>query len=394
MDYSTLKQQIVEDIKNDSGASAAALKQLIEQESANYQTVAEYSKVLGDSVSKSILNNIADGIPDDELGMFANECLAPIYRQSQDTMLNACKNVQKLYNKQAGIELNPIDVKRDESRIQHIVDRFDEAEKYDDVKFLTNANVARSITRGAVQDSIKANSRFQSESGLNVKISRSDGSGCCAWCSSVVGTYYDFDSLPDGFWGIHRGCKCVIDYRVGNTKNKISFKTDEAGNLSKVTEEINDKSYDNKSNNGIINSGAISGARNPFGDKAKEHAEKYYGLVRSMNTDVDKISKTTGISKEDIQSVKDFIFNDKHDLGGKEPERFTPDYMMAESWRRLIEGNPQKHDITMLNHELMEKKLMQSGASQDEAHVATSKIYNYSKEAGEFYAKITKYRKE
>lgn len=235
MDYSTLKQQIVDDIKTDSNESSKALRQMIQNESANYQTVAEYSKILGDSVSKSIVNNIADGIPDDELGQFATECLAPVYRQSQNTMLSASKNVQKLYNKQAGIELNPVDVERDEDRIQHIVDRFNEAESFDEVKFLTNGNVARSITRGAVQDSMKSNAKFQSESGLNIRISRSDGSGCCAWCSSVTGTFDSFDALPDGFWGIHRGCSCVIDYRVGRTKDRIRFETNQ-NSLSKLTE--------------------------------------------------------------------------------------------------------------------------------------------------------------
>lgn len=40
------------------------------------------------------------------------------------------------------------------------------------------------------------------------------------------------------------------------------------------------------------------------------------------------------------------------------------------------------------------KKLMQSGMSQEMAHIETSKVYSYLKEAGEFYAKIKKYKKE
>lgn len=148
------------------------------------------------------------------------------------------------------------------------------------------------------------------------------------------------------------------------------------------------------SKSSTITSGAVSGARNPFGEKAKEHAQKYYGLVRSMKTDVEKISKSTGMSKDDIQSVKNFIFLEKHDLGGKELEYFEPDYMMAESWQRLIDGKPEKHDLTLINHEVMEKKLMSEGLSQEEAHIKTSSKYNYSKEAGEYYAKIKKYKKE
>jgi len=150
----------------------------------------------------------------------------------------------------------------------------------------------------------------------------------------------------------------------------------------------------NSGKDGTIKSGAISGARNPFGEKAQKHAETYYGLVRSMTTDVAKISKATGISEKEIQDIKNYIFLEKHDLGGEKKEYFAPDYMMAESWQRLMSGKLEKHDITLLKHEIMEKKLMQSGMSQEMAHIETSKVYNYSKEAGEFYAKIKKYKKE
>ena len=85
---------------------------------------------------------------------------------------------------------------------------------------------------------------------------------------------------------------------------------------------------------------------------------------------------------------------EKHELGGTEKEYFDPDYMMAESWRRLIDGKPEKHDLTLLNHEIMECGLIQKGRSQQEAHIITAKKYNYDKEAQEFYGKIKKYRKE
>lgn len=62
--------------------------------------------------------------------------------------------------------------------------------------------------------------------------------------------------------------------------------------------------------------------------------------------------------------------------------------MMAESWRRLQEGKPEPHDITLLKHEMMEKSLMTKGLSQADAHIASSKVYNYSKEAGAFYDKM------
>ena len=50
--------------------------------------------------------------------------------------------------------------------------------------------------------------------------------------------------------------------------------------------------------------------------------------------------------------------------------------------------------MTLINHEIMEKRLIKEGMGQDEAHIKTSAKYNYDKEAREFYGKIKKFRKE
>jgi len=57
------------------------------------------------------------------------------------------------------------------------------------------------------------------------------------------------------------------------------------------------KGVDKSGNGGIINSGAISGALNPYSEKAQKHAEQYYESVRHMKTDTQKISIATGIKK-------------------------------------------------------------------------------------------------
>ena len=79
-------------------------------------------------------------------------------------------------------------------------------------------------------------------------------------------------------------------------------------------------------------------------------------------------------------------------LGEDLKKRFEPDFMIAESWQRLIDGSQKPHDITLIKHELLEKELMGKGMSQDKAHIDASKKYNYEKEASEFYGKIKKYR--
>lgn len=141
-------------------------------------------------------------------------------------------------------------------------------------------------------------------------------------------------------------------------------------------------------------SGAISGARNPYGKKAEAHAKMYYDEIRKRSSDVSAIAHTTGFDEDTIQRIKNYVFIDEHNLGEGVIDRFEPDYMMAESWRRLVEGNPQPHDITLLRHELLEEKMVNQGLSQDEAHRIASKKYNYDKEASEYYDKIKKFKKE
>lgn len=144
----------------------------------------------------------------------------------------------------------------------------------------------------------------------------------------------------------------------------------------------------------VKSGGTINGGLERFSSEADNHAKRYYAAVRKMTTDCERISKNTGYTKDEIQAVKKFVFMDEHDLGDG-IRRFDPSYEMAQSWQRLIDGSDiKRHDLTLLKHEMMEKRLMDTGLSQDEAHIITSKTYNYQKEADEFYAAVRKNRTE
>ena len=79
---------------------------------------------------------------------------------------------------------------------------------------------------------------------------------------------------------------------------------------------------------------------------------------------------------------------DKHDLGGEKPSRFNPDYDIAVSWQRLIEGKGIKEmDTVLLKHELHELKLMAQGLDYRKAHDLTDLLYNYTKHVKDLDAK-------
>ncbi len=150
------------------------------------------------------------------------------------------------------------------------------------------------------------------------------------------------------------------------------------------------KPVDSPVKSGIINSGGISGALNPESDRAAEHAKRYYEEMRHRTDDIAKIAEHSGMTTAEISAIKRYIFFEEHDLGDVQTGRFDPSYAMAESWRRLIDGNDiQPHDITLLKHELREMSLVKGGMPQDMAHTIASREHNYSKGADEYYDKVT-----
>lgn len=227
---------------------------------------------------------------------------------------------------------------------------------------------------------------------------------CCDACQALDGKHFQVADMEPGLNAapVHPNCRCAVAPWEDDEEYEAWLDYLSKGGTTAQWEAHGKAKWLKNKNQGfakagdrdIITSGAVSGARNPYGKKAQEHADKYYNLVRSMKTDVQKIAKTTGYSEKEIQAVKNYIFVEEHDLGDSGIRRFDPDYMMAESWQRLIEGRPEPHDLTMIHHEIMERRLVRDGMSQDKAHIKASAKYNYSKEAEEFYGKIEKFKNE
>lgn len=223
----------------------------------------------------------------------------------------------------------------------------------------------------------------------------------CAFCSMIASRGWQRASEKtiqgDHAEHIHANCQCEFAIRFTPELDVAGYEPEKLREEYDAAEGATPKEKINALRREIYKekeSGAISGARNPYGKDAEKHAELYYTEIRGRKTDVVKIAKTSGLSEDEVNEIKNYIFNEKHDLGGTEAEQFAPDYMMAESWRRLQEGKPEKHDLTLLKHEKMEKELVAKGLSQEEAHMQTSRIYNYAKEAAEYYDKIKKYKKD
>lgn len=241
-DLSILRSEAVKKIRNDPRikAETEAIKKLIADGAVRNPDVIAYAAKVG-KISGSILESeMAQLAEYDVISDIGSEFLAPIYRAGQIDMNTVAKIAQKQFNQSMGIGLKPADVPTDESRIRHIEERYEKAKSLDEVKFLAGSDVSENIYKSQVIKSIQTNAEQHSKAGFDVYVTRSDGSGCCDWCSGLVGTY-KLEKAPRDIWAAHKGCSCSIDYKSERTgtHTRISFKTDSSGNISKNVTDLN-----------------------------------------------------------------------------------------------------------------------------------------------------------
>lgn len=238
MDYSILRQEIIKNIKNNPTAITEVKKMsaVILNKTATYNDVYRFADKLGQITGAELEKAIAS-LSEENLEDLAVNIINPVYRNMQATILSAGKSTQRVFNARNGLGLNPADVNTDEDRLKNIENRFKTAAKLDEVKFLTEPYVAKNIAKSSVTDTVKRNADNFNRAGLDVYYIRSDGAGCCDWCSTMVGKYTK-DDIPDDFWRVHKGCSCTFEYKVNGTHAKIRYSTDKSGKMSKETEDI------------------------------------------------------------------------------------------------------------------------------------------------------------
>lgn len=134
--------------------------------------------------------------------------------------------------------------------------------------------------------------------------------------------------------------------------------------------------------------GALNDTNDPLGERRENHAQRYYEELRKRdkNSVVESISTNTGFSSKTIETVYDHVFKNEHLFADGGIKRFDPDYDMAQSFQRLLDGkNVQPHDITLLRHERLEYLLMKRyNINYEEAHKIAERKYNYTSELDKF----------
>lgn len=125
-------------------------------------------------------------------------------------------------------------------------------------------------------------------------------------------------------------------------------------------------------------------------DKSSEEQDAYakraYEEIRNKNaeSDIAKVAKNSGLSKEDVAKIRNHLFFAEHNLE-KGLSRFDESADIANAWEALEQGRPSDLDIMMIKHELEELTLMEKyGYSYDKAHLLANRKYpwEYKKKGG------------
>lgn len=365
----------------------------LKNKKASYKDANEFAEELGEILADTFKDKIkTEDLPDGKMYYnIAQRIIDPNMHMTYDMVGDYSRDVQALLNQEAGISIAALKADINQDRIDKIVEKVSSYDSYADGKWLLNEpmiNFAQSI----VDSTIKKNADFHYKLGFKPKIVRREVGGCCKWCKDKAGVY-DYESVKDtgnDVYRRHRYCRCTVDYVPDKNRRQDvwSKQWNDPEKRDKIEERILLSKQANPISGGI--SGAISDTNSP---EARKFAETEYGSIRKRKVDIKRIAENTGYSEKQIEEIKNYLFIDKHDLDDGESRRFDPSFEIAQSWNRLMRGNAEKHDLTLIKHEIFEKELIGKGLSQDEAHRLASKKFNYRKESSEYYAKIKKRKK-
>lgn len=192
--------------------SIIRIDSLIQNGSATYSDLNEYSALVGKSLGDSLQRHITvDVLPDGRMYFnIADRTLQTTLRDNYVIVSNATVDVQTVLNQNANLGLKAVKPELNESRIIGLVDKISNEVDFEEVQWLLGDPVIN-FSQAIVEDSIKANAEFHYDVGLKPKIIRIAEAGACDWCKSIEGTF-DYPNVPEDVYRRHANCRCTTDY--------------------------------------------------------------------------------------------------------------------------------------------------------------------------------------
>ena len=206
-------------------------------------------------------------------------------------------------------------------------------------------------------------------------------------CRSTVRAIYDEDELPEewsSLEGIEKPAKGFGTNPLENDSwwNELSSQVARAKEYGvqgeiEATKEILISKESGASTGGILDKSS---------DEQEAYAKRAYEEIRKKNakSDIAKVAKSSGLSKKEVEKVRNHLFFEKHELE-KGFVRFDESAEIANAWEALEQGRPKELDIMLIKHELEELTIMEKyGYDYNIAHLLADKKFpwEYKKHGG------------
>lgn len=184
-----------------------------------YSEVNDLSIAVGDILAEVFKENISqDLLPDGRMYYnIAKRTVEPMMINNYDIVTDNAAIVQEILNKNAGMGIKAQVAPVNQSRIDGIIDRLDETEFFDDIKWILDEPI-KNFTQSVVDDTIEKNAKFHKELGLEPKLIRKAEANCCKWCNQLDGVY-NYSEAPDDIYRRHEYCRCTVEFDVGKKQN-------------------------------------------------------------------------------------------------------------------------------------------------------------------------------
>lgn len=185
-----------------------------------YSEVNDLSIEVGDILAEVFGEVLSvDILPDGRMYYnIAKRTIEPMMINNYDIVTDNAAIVQEILNKKAGIGIKAQIPQLNQSRIDGIINRLDEAELFDDIKWILDEPI-KNFTQAIVDDSVEKNANFHKGLGLEPKLIRKAEASCCDWCDAIDGVY-DYSEAPDDIYKRHRYCRCTVEYDPGESKKQ------------------------------------------------------------------------------------------------------------------------------------------------------------------------------
>lgn len=182
----------------------------------------DYAELLGEDLSRSLLNNLnADTLPDGKLYYnIARRTVTPALEENYNLTNEIAADIQSALDANIGIGLGVAKAKFPSERIQGLIDKMCADNILLEQALVWLGEPIINNSEAFFDDFVKENARVRYDMGLSATLTRSAEAGCCKWCEALAGVY-EYGKAPEDIYRRHEFCRCTVTYSVDKKSQNV-----------------------------------------------------------------------------------------------------------------------------------------------------------------------------